>query len=433
MRNLIILLVLVCGLVIVPNFGFTQNMEYSDLYITPETNPAFFGGYLGGDGNTASGYNDWIDWGIGNGVPFNSYGLHDIVFSTNVGNFMNPADWIERMRITKYGSVSIGVTNPQHKLEVMSDKGYYARIGSPWEAIFGESSDGRGVVGRTDSGEGVMGIHMDSGNYGKLGTESEGVYGYESVNGNYGKLGTESDGVYGYSGHSSGDGVFGFSLYGHGVHGSSGNGYAGYFIGDVHVLGDLSAIGTKPFIQPHAENPSKEIVYVAAEAPEVVVILRGTAQLKDGKATIEHPKHFRIVAAEEGVQVQVTPRSADTYGLAVTEQSRERIVVEELMNGKGNFKFNYYVTAIRSGFEDHQPVVANTHFKPENNETAQEFEKRFSKDNMTTKAMRSMLISNGILTEDGKLNMTMVEKFGWKVAEEKTYPDNELGARLKQE
>ncbi len=46
--------------------------------------------------------------------------------------------------------------------------------------------------------------------------------------------------------------------------------------------------------------------------------------------------------------------------------------------------------------------------------------------------MRSMLISNGILTKDGKLNMATVEKLGWTVAEEKQSPESELRAELRQ-
>ena len=124
----------------------------------------------------------------------------------------------------------------------------------------------------------------------------------------------------------------------------------------LHRNGDLSASGAKPFVQPHAKDPSKEIVYIAAEAPEPVVMLRGTARLVEGNATIEIPEHFRVVAAEQGVQVQVTPHSADTFGLAVVEEDRERIVVKELRDGKGNFTFGYLVTAIRSGFEHHRPA-----------------------------------------------------------------------------
>lgn len=96
------------------------------------------------------------------------------------------------------------------------------------------------------------------------------------------------------------------------------------------------------------------------------------------------------------------------------------MTVKELAGGKGNFEFGYFVTAVRAGFEGHQPVVANKHFKPRKNETVADFEERFNKDDMTTKAMRAMLISNGILTKNGKLNMAMIKKLGWTVAEKES-------------
>ena len=190
---------------------------------------------------------------------------------------------------------------------------------------------------------------------------------------------------------------------------------------DVSIGGTLNVAGTKNFVQPHPMDPSREIVYVAAEAPEAIVIHRGTAQLKNGKAVIKLPEHFRVVAAEKGVQVQVTPLE-DCNGIFIESKNRERIVVKELMGGKHNAKFDYLATAVRSGFEGHEPIVANTHFKPRADETAQEFETRYSKNDMTTKVIRTMLISNGILTGEGNLNMAKVKELGWVIAEDGSLP-----------
>jgi hypothetical protein len=131
-------------------------------------------------------------------------------------------------------------------------------------------------------------------------------------------------------------------------------------------------------------------------------------------AVIELPDYFSVVAAEEGIQVQVTP-TEDCNGIFVKSQRKERIEVKELMKGKSNARFNYLITAIRAGFEDHKPVVANTDFKPKENETISDFEARYSGDDMNTKAMKAMLISNGILSKEGELNMKLVKKLGWKV------------------
>jgi hypothetical protein len=344
------------------------------------------------------------------------------------------------------GNVGIGTTSPSAKLEVVGD------VNGSGSVLWWEQAIILGT--HTGLGIGVKGEHEYSGNSGYLGTPDYGVYG-DHNSGTYGYIGSYNCGVYG-SNRNSGDrgylgligsgvsgwsdssyGVEGYSPYGYGVHGSSGNGYAvygsclnggwaGYFVGDVHVTGALSAGGTKPFIQPHPKDPSREIVYIAAEAPEAVVLHRGTGHLKEGVAVIELPEHFGLVAADEGIQVQVTPRSADTFGLAVVQRSREEIVVKELKNGRSNFEFDYFVTGVRAGFEGHEPVAANTHFKPRADETAEDFEARYTKDNMSTRAIRSMLISNGILTEDGKLNMVKVNALGWTVAEKDKAPEEHI-------
>jgi hypothetical protein len=515
-----IIAVLVCGLVIVPNSAYTLNSDYSDLYIAPETNPAFFGGYTGGDGNTASGFNDWIDWSIGNGVPFNSYGLDDIVFSTNVEDFLLGTDWMERMRITKDGFVGIGRSAPRAELEIngglltAADAASCAgnpnncygsihhdgsgglvidsRTGGGWadmhfqtnhttkmfieslgavgigttspgaqlhvstptgtgntlrltsgtvdtHAFYNSNGDnGRMVMRdangdikvafRTDRESSISGgdLIINGGNVG-VGTGASSSIKLYALNSNlFGFIGVEGrvGTSYGRLGHSMWDGDVG-------VHGWSSTYYAGLFEGDVDITGNLSK-GSGTFLQPHAKDPGKEIRYAFFEGPEHAVFLRGTAKLIDGKAVIDLPDHFRTVAAEEGISVQFTPRSSDTFGLAGVEVSNERIVVEELKGEKHSYEFDYFITAVRAGFEDHEVIVENSHFKPRTNETVEEFEARYKKDDMTTKAMRSMLISNGVLTKDGKLNMAMVEKMGWTVAEKKSSPDRELRAEAMQ-
>ena len=201
-----------------------------------------------------------------------------------------------------------------------------------------------------------------------------------------------------------------------------GSGNAGEFWGPVVIHGNVNVEGhlyksSGSFVQPHATDPAKEVVYAFFEGPEHAVFLRGTTELVNGKATIETPEHFRVVAGEEGITVQFTPRSSKSKGLAAVKVTKDKIVIEELMNGKGTYAFDYFITAKRAGFEKHEPIQANTHFKADR-VTKEQFERKYAKtDDMTILAMRNLLISNGILTKDGTLNMEMVEKLGWKLKE----------------
>lgn len=108
--------------------AYSQKIESADIFITPNANPSAFNGYFGGDGNAASGLDNWIDWSIGNNVIFSGVVSDDMVFSTNIGDFSNGSDWFERMRITKQGDVGIGISNPWAKLTV-ADRLVVAGVG----------------------------------------------------------------------------------------------------------------------------------------------------------------------------------------------------------------------------------------------------------------------------------------------------------------
>lgn len=138
--------------------------------------------------------------------------------------------------------------------------------------------------------------------------------------------------------------------------------------------------------------------------------------LVSGMATIETPEHFRIVVGkDEDITVQLTPRYADTFGLAAARVTKEKIEVRELKGGTNTYEFDYFITAKRAGFEGHEPIQPNTHFTADM-KTSGDFEKAYEKtDELTVNAMRNLLISNGILTKAGKLNRETVAKLGWTV------------------
>jgi hypothetical protein len=119
----------------------------------------------------------------------------------------------------------------------------------------------------------------------------------------------------------------------------------------------LAGDGNKNFIMPHPLDPSKEIMYACLEGPEVAAYCRGRAALADGHCEVAFPDHFALVANPDTLTVQVTPRSADSKGLAVIAHSAKGFVVEELGGGKGAYDFDYFVSAVRRGHEHFVPVV----------------------------------------------------------------------------
>jgi hypothetical protein len=76
--------------------------------------------------------------------------------------------------------------------------------------------------------------------------------------------------------------------------------------------------------------------------------VRGTAKLSNGRALVRLPEHFRVLADATSITVQLTPNSADTYGLATVKKTPANIEVRELGGSKGNFSFDYVVVAARS-------------------------------------------------------------------------------------
>lgn len=338
--------------------------------------------------------------------------------------------------------------------------GYFTAAGES-SGVFGEASDpirgiaggvfhsygtnGKGVIGlalsadesgtnyggwfdsRGPNGIGVYGINRVSGRYGLLGDKYYGVYGNGGVAGvskdesgevvSAGHLGTWQFGV---SGQSRDYGVFGYG-YRVGVWGMSRQGTAGLFDGDVKVLGKLTA-WEKDFIHPHPTDPTKEIVYTSMESPQSIIVIRGTARLIKGKAAIETPDHFRLVAADKDLQVLVTPLE-DCNGMYVIKKSKNQVVVKELMGGKSNASFDYLITAPRAGFENRKVIVENTDFRPQPFETSGQFEQRFTSDKTAVTNIRNLLIANGTLTKDSKLNADTVKSSGWDISTKTSIPE----------
>lgn len=139
-----------------------------------------------------------------------------------------------------------------------------------------------------------------------------------------------------------------------GIYDTSGLAQAGAYInnsGQGVIFGDV-----KNFAIENPNDPETDIWYASLEGPEAAAYIRGTAELVNGQAVITFPDHFLAVASEQEMTVQVTPLSADSLGLAVVEKSLEGVVVRELHNGSGNYEFDFYVTAVRQGYENFEVI-----------------------------------------------------------------------------
>jgi len=185
-----------------------------------------------------------------------------------------------------------------------------------------------------------------------------------------------------------------------GVYGlvNSTNGYG------VYSNGELGASGAKSFLQPHPEDPARMIQFHVLEGNESGTYFRGTGQLVNGRAELEVPEEWRLVTEADSITVQLTPIGTPAM-LAVLEESRERIVV----GGSSDVRFHYLVQGVRRGFAAYEPYLPNTAFRPEQRSAA------FG--GQWPKALRDILVQNGILNPDYTPNEATAARLGWDLVD----------------
>jgi hypothetical protein len=72
---------------------------------------------------------------------------------------------------------------------------------------------------------------------------------------------------------------------------------------------------------------------------------------------VEFPDHFALLAAPGTLTVTLTPRSAESKGLAAVEATPEGLSVAELAGGTGSYEFDYMACAVRKGHEGFEVYV----------------------------------------------------------------------------
>jgi hypothetical protein len=168
----------------------------------------------------------------------------------------------------------------------------------------------------------------------------------------------------------------------------------------VFADGNIGATGTKSFIEPHPTDASKEIRYVSLEGPEAGTYFRGTGRTHKGFATIEVPDSFRMVTAERGLTVVVTP-VGELAQVAAISKGLDKIVIQS----SKDVTFDYVVNGVRKAFQDFQPIAENDDFVPEGPDDNRFF-------TLPAESQRR-LVATGIYTPDGKVNLDKAREMGW--------------------
>lgn len=261
-----------------------------------------------------------------------------------------------------YGTVGLGQTPPTNVMLYINstDKiGMHAESPS-MIGVRGLSSSGIGVVGISTTQLGVMGT-SDS-NYGLMGTSdsNSGVVGGSTTGAGVFGVSEESFGVAGNSTNYTGVAAYSVNEMGLVAWTDNPANYAGFFFGGqgLYIDGDITATGTKNFIQEHPTNPDKAIVYTALEAGEAGTYTRGSSTLTNGRVTIDLPEHFGLVTTMEGLTVQVTP-TGPCNGLYVASKSNAQIEVAELAGGTSNTSFDWIIYGVRKGYENYEAIRDN--------------------------------------------------------------------------
>ncbi len=207
-----------------------------------------------------------------------------------------------------------------------------------------------GVLGRVE-GSGELALPLQVNNAGVCGvslgaTPTAGVFG----------LSDNGTGVYGLAGYdegTSGTGVIGESGTGVGVLGAASGGFgvmgvgafAGYFLGEVLVVGSLTVLGAaKSAAVPHPDGTLRRLYCV--ESPESWFEDFGEATLHGGKARVDLDPDFAALIKLDHYHVFLTPYG-DSGGLFVSGRDAKGFDVHEHGGGTGRLAFSYRIVARR--------------------------------------------------------------------------------------
>jgi hypothetical protein len=201
--------------------------------------------------------------------------------------------------------------------------------------VFGscDAPGGAGVAGRNLNGDGVNGF--SDGNIGVVGGSGAhmGVLGF-----------APHIGIQGQGGNAA---ILGFSPTGHGVIGiaPTRGKFAGSFTGNVQITGTLTVFSSAKSAAVRTGKNEYRRLYTM-ESPESWFEDFGEGALRRGRATVRISTDFAPLVRTGNYHVFITPYG-DCGGLFVANRSRTQFEVRELNGGKSNVRFSYRIIAKR--------------------------------------------------------------------------------------
>ena len=168
----------------------------------------------------------------------------------------------------------------------------------------------------------------------------------------------------------------------------------------VFAHSNIGATGTKSFLDPDPNDPTRSIVYISLEGPEAGTYFRGRAKFENGIARIPVPEHFRLVTDPEGLTVQITP-----IGPMATVSVLKFDLNEIVVQASRNVEFFYLVNGVRATFKDVEPFRGGGVFMPRSADAKM--------PEWLSAGQKRLLIQNGTYREDGSVNMETARRLGW--------------------
>jgi len=234
-------------------------------------------------------------------------------------------------------SITVSTINAQELFAFNSAGGegtLSVATGTSGQGVWGES-DGTGFWNNAGP-DGVHGVsHGDSGS-GVAGLNDSGLgYGVYGQGNNVGVFGLGGAGLYGEDITTNSFGVYGI--------GDNSGSYAGFFVGNVFVSGNLSK-GGGSFQIDHPLDPANKYLYHSfVESPDMKNIYDGVALLDDGgEAVIHMPEWFGVLNRDFRYQLTCIGGFAPVYIAEELANNQFRIA-----GGRSGMKVSWQVTGIR--------------------------------------------------------------------------------------